>query len=362
MYQDIYIKNFRSVKSLHLKDLKQINLISGKNNTGKTSILEAMFLLTGISNPQLAVNIHLFRNLRLTHNENFNFMFHNQDFENEIEINGTQFEGENRTLYISPMYDQLMRTDGSNPKKTDTSENIIDSTSPLSISPTTGSSNVKGVQMRFKVGSDKDFRTGINISESGLNNLQMAHGYQETLNGTFISPQNCMNQDDERVEKLLINKELNSVIRVLREIDPALQDIRMGTRGMIYVDLGLETMVPLNIMGDGIRKVVTLLASIASLKNGVIFIDEMENGLHYSALRTLWKAILTACREYNVQLIATTHSYECISSLVEVDEEFLAIDDTIRLFRLDRSEQGLRAFSYDREMLRAGIDREIEVR
>ncbi len=63
MYKSFKIENFRGIKKCELTELKRINIFLGKNNCGKSSILEAIFLLTGYNNPILSVNIDLFRNL-----------------------------------------------------------------------------------------------------------------------------------------------------------------------------------------------------------------------------------------------------------------------------------------------------------
>ena len=86
MIKNIKIKGFRGIKSLVIDDLVRINLFLGKNNCGKTSILEALFLIIGITNPVLPRNIHLFRDLLLTQTDDFRFMFYRLDFNSKIQI------------------------------------------------------------------------------------------------------------------------------------------------------------------------------------------------------------------------------------------------------------------------------------
>ena len=105
-----------------------------------------------------------------------------------------------------------------------------------------------------------------------------------------------------------------------------------------------------------------ILASIADMKNGVLLVDEIENGFHYSSLSVLWKAIFKACQEYDVQLFATTHSFECIEAFSQIHQEENPQEDDIRLYRIDRKENIHKAFAYSASVLHTGLEREFEVR
>jgi AAA15 family ATPase/GTPase len=102
-YSAMHITNFRSIAELNLENFKQINLITGRNNCGKTTVLEALFLISGMSNPELPVKINNFRDLALTSDDNFNFIFHNLDFKQELKINAL-LDGAKRNLVIKPKY------------------------------------------------------------------------------------------------------------------------------------------------------------------------------------------------------------------------------------------------------------------
>jgi AAA15 family ATPase/GTPase len=171
-----------------------------------------------------------------------------------------------------------------------------------------------------------------------------------------------MSQGGKQMEGLLVQKKIVSVINVLREIEPLISDIRMGANNMIYIDIGKDRLFPANIMGDGIRRILAVIAAIADMKNGVLLIDEIDNGFHYTSLITLWKAIFKACKEYNVQLFATTHSYECIEAYANVYAETSPGEDDLRLFRIDRKGNQHKAYSFSAEVLKTGIEKEFEVR
>lgn len=350
-YHDLTIENFRGIEKLKINDLKRANLLVGRNNCGKTSILEALFLLSGMSNPQLAVNIHTFRDLVLTEDEDFSFMFRDLDFGNLIVISAT-LDKKKRKLTISPLFANY------HARKTEKHKQTI----PLPDTPPSSTSVdriVEGLELKFQSDINKIYSATIRLKEK---EVQLNGKYIEHLRCAFINPKTAMVQIDKRIEGLLIQKKLSNLINILKAIEPMISDIRMGSGGMIWVDIGKKNLVPLNIMGDGMRRVLSFVATIADMRNGVVLLDEIENGLHYTSLSVLWKAVFAACKEYNVQLVATTHSYECIESFSKAYQEIEPSGDDIRLFRIDREERKHQAVPFNAELLKTGIEKEFEVR
>lgn len=350
-YQNLTIKNFRGIEKLKLTDLKMVNLLVGKNNCGKTSVLEALFLLSGMSNPQLSVNIHLFRDLVLGNDEDFSFMFRDLDFSIPITISA-RLDNKRRKLNINPLYADY------SPRRIEKQKQIIPQPDTLP-SSTSVVRLVEGLDFKFQSDLNRQFSATISLKEK---ERHVKGKYKENLRCSFINPKTAINQIDKKMEGLLIQKKLDSVIAILQGIEPQVSDIRMGSGGMIFVDIGKKNLLPINIMGDGMRRVLAFLATISDMKNGIVLLDEIENGLHYSSLSVLWKAIFTACKEYNVQLVATTHSYECIESFSKTYQEIEPQGDEIRLFRIDREDDKHNVVTFNNEILRAGIEKEFEVR
>ena len=102
IYKDIEIQNFRGIKKLAIKNLSNVNLFVGKNNCGKTSVLEAIFLTTGISNPQLSITIDVLRNLNHDEADDFRFIFYDMDYNNAPTFEAILQNKEIRTLSIKP--------------------------------------------------------------------------------------------------------------------------------------------------------------------------------------------------------------------------------------------------------------------
>lgn len=101
LLKNIKIKNFRGFDNLEVSDLNQINLFIGNNNSGKSAILEAIFLLIGISNPMLPENINRLRGLNIKSADDFKYLFHKLKHENRPEFNGTFSDESNRYLSLN---------------------------------------------------------------------------------------------------------------------------------------------------------------------------------------------------------------------------------------------------------------------
>ncbi|MGA2545614.1 MAG: AAA family ATPase [Rectinemataceae bacterium] len=374
-FTSLTIQDFRAFKDLQIDGFGNVNLIVGRNNTGKTSLLEALLLITGMSNPGLPIAIHNWRDLILTEADDFQFMFHNLDFSNIIHITAVQFDGKVRNLKIEPQYGI---TPGSlipgslipggfipGPQGIDQSSETIGGkkSGTHSLASTLSNKNITGIQLSFTTPEGNPLTTYVNIFQGG-SVTTAPPVYKDELVGVFLNPR-TINLGFEIIwERLLREKKTDFVIKALKQIEPRIQRIDIGTRGMLWVDIGLETLAPINILGDGFRHIFTVLASLYTAQNGVLIIDEIENGLHHSTLEVMWDALLAASQDYNVQVFATTHSYECVVAYADAVEKIYPIaPDSAKLFRLERiPEGGHRAVPYTSKVMRTALDQGYEVR
>jgi AAA15 family ATPase/GTPase len=113
-------------------------------------------------------------------------------------------------------------------------------------------------------------------------------------------------------------------------------------------------------LGEGFNRVASVLLLMAYCQDGILLIDEIENGIHYSVMGQVWKAIGDAAQEFNVQVFATTHSWECIRAAHQIFVTSSNYD--FRLLRLDRPNSVVTARTYDREMIEASLDTGLEMR
>ena len=123
---------------------------------------------------------------------------------------------------------------------------------------------------------------------------------------------------------------------------------------------GRERPVPLKSLGDGALRLFGTDLAIAYSLNGFLLIDEAENGIHYTLQRDFWRMVLQAAHENNVQVVATTHSWDCVRGFARAAQE--SEDAEGVLVRLSRQYGDLRAVEYSEEELAIAAKQGIEVR
>lgn len=349
----IDIEKFRGFSKLKFEDFKDLNLIVGKNNCGKTSILEAIFLSIGVSNPNLAVSIDRFRGLLHDETEDFRFIFHNLDYSKNIKIE-TEFVNntQHRKLFIKPTFEKTKNVE----------------LKPDDIYTNTNSTirKIDGIEFDFSIKSLKqskdNFKKSIlQFTSKGIK-ITQPEDYNESILGIFLRPTTTSSDVYERLDKIVIKKGEQKFIKALHHIDNRITDISLGAKNMIYFDIGIERLVPIQIMGDGIIKLLSILATIANAENGIVLIDEIENGFHFSVLNKLWESIYDAAKQYNVQIFATTHSLECAKSFNNVQSSKLLKEDALRLYRIEKIKDEFEIFKYDSEILESSFESNWEIR
>src|SRR5260370_15583162 len=136
--------------------------------------------------------------------------------------------------------------------------------------------------------------------------------------------------------------------------------IPMADKTVIHGDIGMSRLMPIPFMGEGLRRVLSIVLAIANAKDGVVLIDEIENGLHYSVHKQVWQAIAAAARNNNVQVFATTHSWECIRYAHEAFSEDTIYD--LRMHRLDRIDTKTSVTTYDPEHIESALYNSVQMR
>ena len=134
---------------------------------------------------------------------------------------------------------------------------------------------------------------------------------------------------------------------------------RPGRRAIIKLKSN-ERPVPLKSLGDGALRLFSVALALANSRNGFLLIDEAENGIHHSVQRDYWRMILLMAHENNVQVIATTHSWDCVEAFALAAAE--KDDAEGVLVRLERENGGLRSVTYSERRLKIAAEQRIEVR
>lgn len=113
-------------------------------------------------------------------------------------------------------------------------------------------------------------------------------------------------------------------------------------------------------MGDGVWRILALTLAIVCAKGGVLLVDEIDTGLHFSTMSKMWKLIWETARKLDVQVFATTHNSDCWTSLAMIAEEEENTEDEISIQRIERDKQ--KAIAFTRQEIVIAAERGIEVR
>lgn len=343
MFKKIEIKRFRGIKDAVIGDFKRINLFFGRNNCGKSSLLDALFLATGLSNPLLPINVNVMRGYNKTRLKDLELNFYNLDSAQPIHI--CVENKEKRNIEIS-LFENNKRDVSFDTNTIDIHSNVIE--------------GEYGLKFNFEI-NDESFESELRFDLSTTTNtIDFPKKYVESLRCIYLTPKYDFNTSIQGLENILKNKDEDFIIEGLRFIEPRVKDFIFTEEG-IFVDIGLEKRIPINMMGDGVRKIVALLTVIYDCRDGIVLIDEISNGFHYSVMSNLWNVIIKAAIKNNTQLFITTHDYDSIKGLR--DTALNIYDENVATFKLLRtSDDELKALHYSLESVDYSINQEIEIR
>lgn len=109
-------------------------------------------------------------------------------------------------------------------------------------------------------------------------------------------------------------------------------------------------------------RLFSIILTFFDTQNGIVLIDEIENGFHYSSQEILWNTILKAAEDFNVQIFATTHSLECVKAFSSTYARFVQNNDDIRLYRIEKKDNDVNVVSSDHKILEAALESDWDVR
>lgn len=348
MFHNIEINRFRGIKYSKIEGFKQINLFFGKNNCGKSSLLDAFFLISGISNPKLPLNVNIIRNYRRLESSDMKLDFYSLDLSSPIVIKAEN--DETRELQIS-----VVESSSSKVNLLGEDNNVV----------STDLDNKYGLVLKYKV-DEQAYESSIIMSHSSNNSLEqrikMPAHYKEKLTCRYLNPKFDFTTSIDGLVDVIKNKDEAFIVNALRLIEPNIKDFVLS-QNEVLVDIGLNKRIPINMMGDGARKILSILTSIYECKNGIVLIDELSNGFHYSVMKWVWRSIVSVAKKNNVQIFATTHDLDSIKGLRDAAMSGENYDDFIVCFKLQRtSDNELKSYTYSLDSVDYSLTQEIEIR
>jgi ABC-type branched-subunit amino acid transport system ATPase component len=314
MFNDLEFRDFRSFEKLQLRQLGRVNLVVGRNNAGKTSLLEGIVL---VANPTMLGDLPgLFR-----------------------ANSGNRY------------YQWLLR----------------DRTLAAELFGWTGGNIRQVLLRRMEPGIGLPAVRELNASWNTPGLLVNWVQNQPALRVRAVSvqqrnPDALVGAFAEAVRPAEGEAQMESL---LQAVDERVRSVRIDyakdqNAPFIVVDIGLSERVPLAQAGQGIYRLVSMFSDLLGQEPDIAFIDEIENGIHYSVLPQVWKGVAEVAKRLEVQVFATTHSRECLAA---AHEAFAARNEydlrVIQLFRVgDRTDGRV----LDRKHIEAALSGEIELR
>lgn len=342
---NISISNFKCFKEFSVDSFKRFNLIFGKNSVGKSNLLEALHIYSSMFNSDNIIASFLQRDMPI--NNNLELIFHNFDYTNPINIKTYKKE-----LNIYPIKSLM--------------NNVLDG-----IYYELENNNGKKIKLPLLINNNRQLDNSFEpinnklklhdkIIYSSIANFNLfSFAFINEYNTVEISAKMSTAEAFDKIQNLKMDR---IVINCLKYIIPNIEYIRISSNKTFEADIGLDRYLPLNSLGNGILKIFNYIVKALCVPNGVLFIDEIDNGFHYSSLRNLWLSLFKACYKNNVQLFATTHSYECIKAFNDVynekKDEYNSNDDIqgIRIEADKKEKYKYKAVIYNNEELNNAMD------
>lgn len=353
MIDSLKIKNFRALEDFEVSKLGRVNLIVGKNNSGKSSVLEALRIYAG--NGQRFV----LEEIAASHDEKYRIREDEREIESDLPFENfftnRQFPKDDETaIEIGSMTSENGKLRLQHIFLIEAEETVLDDvTGEKSVRirrkklPKSELENVVG-QINQALSVSKGGKT---YSPILLNSTAMMRGRNIAelfdLMPCGVIPTQFIATDElaDEWDKIVFTEDEEIVKRALRIIAPDFENLtfvrneergRTGFRRSAKVKLAnTPKPVPLNSLGDGMLRVLQLALKLFSAKGGFLLIDEFENGLHYSVQEKVWSLLFEMAQKLDIQIFATTHSWDCIESFSKVATSFENNEGV--LFRMGRS-------------------------
>jgi AAA15 family ATPase/GTPase len=288
-FSEITVSSFRGLDNVKLKKLNRVNIFAGFNNSGKTSVLEAVYLLTKLNDINAFFEMEKYRGKFV---EELNPKWIETNFLRPITIEAV-FNRKNTRIFI---------------QAENTKEEIDKSGYLITFVLTAGYDNSESVS-KAHLYSNKNSSIFYEDRKILCNSI-MTNPYRENERELKIAHAQAVKE-----------KAIDIIVKFIRKnIDPAIKKIDMTTidgvsRFFVTSDT-FEKSIDITNYGEGVRRVFEIALFFAYARNGVLLIDEFETAIHKSLLVNFTRFVQELAERFNVQVFLTSHSKECIDSFI----------------------------------------------
>ncbi len=370
---NVTIDGFRGLRNLRLDELGLINILVGKNDSGKTSVLEALSVLCNPLDPFEWVSMvrrRDFGQMDETRLQSLRWCFAQSG---QLADPDFQYEGECTMLCdgrfplrkLQAVYKDIvgepnidrnlyhLQNEMGRWKRTLSKADVAD------VEPGRGAEithSIEWAEAEPPSEAENHQTVVLQVWEGRPILAKRARLRRRFLHTETLTPYSYqINRIQVRSQsRLLFDRDSRlPIIDLIREFDPEIQDLDIvsfrGARPAIYFYHRRLGAAPLSIFGDGLRRAVLLASTLLTLKDGgILLIDEMEAGIHVKALQKVFAWLTRVARELGVQVVATTHSLEAVDGVMLSNKD--RIDDVVT-YHLDQKEHETRVKRIEGEIL-----------
>jgi len=346
------IENFRGFERIELSGMSRVCLISGKNNVGKSTLLDALFLLMDHSSNDSFAKLNGFRGQQASDSTAlWEPLFYDMDSNRQIRLS---IDDDSRQSSLT--YD-----------KDTTYLPASDNSFPEDVLAQFRTATRGSYSLRFRfVDGEYEEQGHFFAAPNGV--LRQMKTNQLGNEIRYLKPTRFLNASFSRslegvpdgIGRLELQDRKQVVISILKKLDPSIEDILTVSRlGITQLHVRThDRWVPIQFAGDGVLRLLQVCLALLENENSLLLIDEIETGLHFSVYDSLWKAVEELSGQTGCQVIATTHSYEMIAAA----QSSIADEDAFSYYRLGRAANGIAAYRYSHSMLGDALASEMEVR
>lgn len=337
MIRSLAIKNFKCLENLEIRTFNRINLLTGKNNTGKSTLLEAVALFFSDGNIDILNRLFEIRGINFEQNqfanaEKITSLFSNWklDYSDKGKVSISEISSGGTETSLSFRLVKFVEEDSEDGFEVSfVKRTVIDNDHPAFADE---------IDINFGLQRTVGDSTSL-IPLDRFGRMREVKSQQQGIKGLqFVRPGvNSDKLNSKLWDKIALTSKETRIVEALKIVYPSISGLSFVQVGENRVPIARlsdpDIVVPLKSMGDGMNRILTLLLALVNAENGVLLVDEFENGLHYSVQKELWKMIFNLSVSLGVQVFVTTHSTDCIEAFTSVMEgsENLNIGTLIRL-------------------------------
>ena len=360
--EHLLIHQFRGLKQLELCDLGTVNLLVGANNSGKTSVLEAIATYSRPLDPKTWLNTAWSREIKLSRKPQIDalrwlFPQGNSEILEQIILSG---KGHFPLRRLQAIYEEIEGIYNQSEREEDLEnefigDDLIERGADLIVTATTTEKSL--------------FKEQDQITEETFELWESQRSIFGKKRSDLALPVETISPFSHRIEQLQVKSLSNAIEqRFKSEIIELLQNLDQGIIGLeilstsrdrkerLYIDHKDIGIAPLSAFGDGVRRLLYIASTLVKAKGGILLIDELESSIHTKVLDQSFSWLIKACQERDIQLFVTTHSLEAVDALLNSIEKMPDHNGDYNDFNSDLVLYRLRQNQVETVVKRFGLD------